>query len=98
MTEYNITSPCSPGDTLWVIAGDQVRQCKVDKLAIYVIGSKLSVTVDISFSAPNPFIRGQERMYHAFATLGCRTPAYLAVYPTKEEAEQALAAEGPDYT
>lgn len=98
MTEYNITSPCSPGDTLWAIVGDQVRQCKVEKLAIYAGETAFSIFLDIVFIAPNPFVKGQQKTYRAFAILGRRAPAYRAAYPTLEEAEQALVAEGPDYT
>lgn len=97
MTEKTITSPCSPGDTLWAIVGDQVRLCKVEKLAIYVREAACSISLDIVFVAPNPFVRGQEKTYNQFAILGHREPGYRAVYPTKEEAEQALAKEGPDF-
>lgn len=97
MTEYKITSPCSPGDTLWAIVGDHVQQCKVEKLAIYADETGCSYHFDVCFIAPNPFIKGQMKTYHGFAILGRRVSAYLAAYPTEEEANTALAKDGPDY-
>ena len=97
MIEYTIKSPCSPGDTLWAIVGDQVRQCRVERLAIYANETACSIHLDIIFVAPNPFIKGQEKTYHDFAILGRRERAYRAAYATEEEAKQALENEGPDY-
>ena len=97
MKERTITCPCSPGDTLWAIIGDEVRQCKVEKLAVYISEEGCSIFLNIEFVAPNPFLRGQEKTYRDFAILGRRAAAYRAAYPSREAAEKALEEEGPDY-
>lgn len=97
MTECSFTIPCSPGDKLWAIVGEQVRCCEVEKVILTTSKSGLSVHLDILFIAPNPFAKGQMKEYHDFAILGRRAPAYRAAYETEEEAKQALENEGPDY-
>ncbi len=96
MTARTITSPCSPGDTLWVITGDQVRECTVENLHIVADKAGCEVHIGICFIAPAPFVAGRMKEYHDYALLGRRAPAYRSVYETEEEARQALAKEGPD--
>lgn len=98
MTERSFTIPCGPGDKLWAIVGDQVYCCEVEKAIVTADKTGFSFRFDIVFITPNPFAKGQMKTYHDFAVLGRRVPAYRAAYATEEEAKQALAAEGPDYT
>ena len=96
MQEAKLSIPVSPGDKLFAVIGDKVRECTIDAIHVHLYPDSFNYFMDVSFSAPDPYMDGQERIYHEWVKLRKRGGGYYAAYTTAEAAEKALNCFGPD--
>ena len=76
MTPYRIDSPCSPGDTVFLLCNDGIKQVHVRELLIVKLGDNITPDLCISFW-DYPFVVWNDEMRDRF-------------FATKEEAVEAL--------
>lgn len=96
MREAKLCIPVSPGDKLFAVIGDKVRECTIDVIHVHLHPDFFTHVLDVSFSAPDPYMDGKERIYRELVKLGEREVGYYAAYTTAEAAEKALSCFGPD--